>query len=109
MKRKNRDDRGARRHRRRRQGHQDATWGSVGVELDRRSDATIATWLQTQQHQTLTAEYSVADNELASIGAFGRKPTRNRGPRSSARPNGPIYREHSLWRSSRRVRAGVIK
>lgn len=109
MKRKDRDDRGVQRHRRHRQGYRDAGWGSVGVELDRRSNAAIAPWLQTRRHQMLTAAYSVVANELASIGVFGGQPTRNRGPRSFARSSGLIYREHSLWRSSRWVRAGVLR
>jgi hypothetical protein len=64
-------------------------------------------WLRTLQYQTKTAASSLAANELALIGLFGGQPMRNRGPRSSTRPNGPLYPEHSLWSSPHRVRAGV--
>jgi hypothetical protein len=64
-------------------------------------------WLRTLQYQTKTAASSLAANELAFIGLFGGQPMRNRGPRSSTQPNGPLYPEHSLWSSPHRVRAGV--
>ena len=85
----------------------EAAWGSVSAQRDRRCDAAIVPWLQTQQYQTLTAISSVAANELAFVGLFNGQQTRNYG-RSSARPDGLLYRKHSLWRSSRRVRTGVL-
>jgi hypothetical protein len=96
----------ARRHQRHRQGYWDSSGGSVGVEIDRRSDAAIA-MVADPAVQTKTAASSLAANELALIGLFGGQPMRNRGPRSSTQPNGPLYPEHSLWSSPHRVRAGV--
>ncbi|MGH8884323.1 MAG: DUF4231 domain-containing protein [Egibacteraceae bacterium] len=68
--------------------------------------AAIAAWLQTRQHQALAGAYSVAANELASIRALipwqQTEETWAAFVRDAERA---ISREHSLWRSSRRVRA----
>jgi hypothetical protein len=70
--------------------------------------AAVAAWLQTRQHQALANAYSVAVNELASIRALIPWQQTEKSWAAFVRDaERAVSREHSLWRSSRRVRAGV--
>lgn len=68
--------------------------------------AAGAAWVQTRQHQGLAAAYSVATNELASISSLIRwQQTEEEWAAFVRDAERAISREHSLWRSSRGVRA----
>ncbi|MGH8902663.1 MAG: DUF4231 domain-containing protein [Egibacteraceae bacterium] len=70
--------------------------------------AAIAAWVQTRQHQAVACAYSVAANELASIRALiGWQESEESWAAFVRDAERAISREHSLWRSSRRVRASV--
>ncbi|MGH8898160.1 MAG: DUF4231 domain-containing protein [Egibacteraceae bacterium] len=73
------------------------------------SAAAIAAWLQTRQHQGLASAYSLAANELASIRALiSWQQTEESWAAFVRDAERAISREHSLWRSSRRVRAATV-
>ncbi|MGH2969086.1 MAG: DUF4231 domain-containing protein [Solirubrobacteraceae bacterium] len=68
--------------------------------------AAAAAWLQTRQHQGLASAYSLAAHELASIRALlVWQQTETSWAAFVRDAERAISREHSLWRSSRRVRA----
>jgi SMODS and SLOG-associating 2TM effector domain 3/SMODS and SLOG-associating 2TM effector domain 1 len=68
--------------------------------------AAIAAWVQTRQHQALASAYSVAANELASIRSLiSWQTTEESWAAFVSDAEQAISREHSLWCSSRGVRA----
>lgn len=72
--------------------------------------AAIAAWVQTRQHQALASAYSVAAHELASIRALTPWQETEESWAAFVRDaERAISREHSLWRSSRGVRAGMAE
>jgi hypothetical protein len=70
--------------------------------------AAITAWSQTKQHQGLAIAYSLAANELASIRSLMSWQQTEASWEAFVRDaERAISREHSLWRSSRRVRASA--
>ena len=70
----------------------------------------LAAWVQTRQHQALACSYSVAATELASIRALVQWQQTEESWAAFVRDaERALSREHSLWRSSRRVQAGVVE
>jgi len=70
------------------------------------SAAAIAAWLQTRQYQALANTYSMTANELTSIRSLELwQQTEGSWAAFVGDVEGAISREHSLWCSSRRVRA----
>ncbi len=66
--------------------------------------AAVAAWTQTRQHQGLATAYSVAAHELASIRALiALQQTEQTWAAFVRDAERALSREHSLWRSSRRV------
>ncbi|MGH8933033.1 MAG: DUF4231 domain-containing protein [Egibacteraceae bacterium] len=72
--------------------------------------AALAAWVQTRQRQALACAYSVAATELASIRALVPWQQTEESWAAFVRDaERALSREHSLWRSSRRVQAGVVE
>jgi hypothetical protein len=70
--------------------------------------AAITAWSQTKQHQGLATAYSLAANELASIRSLiSWQQTEESWEGFVRDAERAISREHSLWRSSRRVRTSA--
>lgn len=67
----------------------------------------IAAWWRTHRHQALAAACSVAANELAAIRSLMGWQRMEQSRAAFVRDAEVISREHSLWPSSRRIRAGV--
>ena len=67
--------------------------------------AAMAAWLQTKQHRTLAAAYSVTALELASVRSrIGHQTTEPDWAKYVADAEEAFSREHTLWKASRAVR-----
>jgi hypothetical protein len=68
--------------------------------------AAMAAWLQTKQHRTLAAAYSVTALELASVRSrIGHQTTESDWAKFVSDAEEAFSREHTLWKASRAVKA----